>query len=72
MEIGEGVVSTDYSLSQLDHRIALLRDHLNELSRGAELLSGEEHRQKSAEIAKWTAELEELVFERRALSHDAS
>jgi hypothetical protein len=65
-------VSNNYPLSQLDHRITLLRDHLNKLSRDAELLSGEEHRQKLAEIAKWTAELETLVDERRVLSRDAT
>jgi hypothetical protein len=66
------VVSDNYPLSQLDHRITLLRDHLSKLARDAELLSGEEHRQKLTEIAKWTTELETLVDERRVLSHDAT
>ena len=65
-------MNTNYPLSQLDHRITVLREHLKELSRGVELLSGDQHKQKSAEIAKWTTELETLVAERKALSHDAT
>lgn len=65
-------MNTSYPLSQLDHRITQLREHIHELSKSAELLSGEEHRLKTIEIAEWSTELDKLVAERRALSHDAT
>jgi hypothetical protein len=66
------VVSTDNPLSQLDHRVAALQEKINEMSKTRDLLAGEDRRQKSAEIERWAAELEELLFERRALSRDAT
>jgi hypothetical protein len=66
------VVSTNNPLSQLDHRVAVLQEKINEMSRARDLLAGEDHRQKSAEIERWAAELEELLFERRTLSRDAT
>lgn len=65
-------MNTSYPLSQLDHRITQLREHIHELSRSAELLAGEEHKRKLIEIEEWSTELEKMVVERRTLSHDAT
>ena len=65
-------MSISYPLSQLDHRISQLREHIHQLSRSAELLSGEEHRQKTIEIGEWSTELDKMIAERRTLSHDAT
>ena len=60
------------SLSELDQRIALIRDNIRQLVEQAAVSSGAEDEDRNADrIAQQTAELEKLVKQRDALRAQA-
>jgi len=60
---------SNLSLSELDDRIAILRDNIRQLVEQAAAVSGGQNEERIADrIAQQTAELDRLVAEREALS----
>jgi uncharacterized small protein (DUF1192 family) len=61
-------MSDDFSLSELDDRIAILRDNLRQLVEQAAGASGAQNEERTADrIAHQEAELDKLVAQRDAL-----
>jgi uncharacterized small protein (DUF1192 family) len=59
---------SNLSLSELDDRIAVLRDNIRQLIEQAAGASGGQNEERAADrIAQQTAELDKLVAEREAL-----
>jgi len=62
-------MSSGLSLSELDDRIAILRDNIRQLVEQAAGASGAESEERAANrIAEQTGELDKLVAERDAMS----
>jgi len=62
-------MSSNLSLSELDDRIAILRDNIRQLVEQAAAVSGGQNEERIADrIAQQTAELDRLVAEREGLS----
>ena len=60
---------SNLSLSELDDRIAILRDNIRQLVEQAAAVSGGQNEERIADrIAQQTTELDKLVAEREALS----
>ena len=60
---------SNLSLSELDDRIAILRDNIRQLVEQAAAVSGGQNEERIADrIAQQTTELDRLVAEREALS----
>ena len=64
----ENIMSNGSSLSQLEKRIAIIRDNIRQLVEQAAAFSGAEDEARNADrIAQQTEELEKLVKQRDAL-----
>ena len=64
----ENIMSNGSSLSQLEKRIAIIRDNIRQLVEQAAAFSGAEDEARNADrIAQQTEELERLVKQRDAL-----
>jgi uncharacterized small protein (DUF1192 family) len=61
-------MASNLSLSELNDRIAILRDNIRQLVEQAAAVSGGQNEERIADrIAQQTAELDKLVAEREAL-----
>jgi uncharacterized small protein (DUF1192 family) len=68
MEMGAVPMPSNLSLSELDDRIAVLRDNIRQLIEQAAGASGGQNEERTADrIAQQTAELDKLVAEREGL-----
>lgn|SRR5258708_39968097 len=68
-EIGAVTMSDNLSLSELNDRIAILRDNLRQLVEQAAGASGSQNEERIADrIAQQSAELDKLVSQRDALA----
>jgi uncharacterized small protein (DUF1192 family) len=66
-EMGDVTMSDNLSLSELDDRIAVLRDNLRQLVEQAAAASGSQNEERIADrIAQQSAALDKLVAERDA------
>jgi hypothetical protein len=62
-------MSDNLSLSELDDRIAILRDNIRQLVEQAAAASGGQNEERAADrIAQQTAELDKLIADRDALA----
>jgi uncharacterized small protein (DUF1192 family) len=62
-------MADNLSLSELDDRIAILRDNIRQLVEQAAAASGGQNEERTADrIAQQTAELDKLVADRDALA----
>jgi hypothetical protein len=62
-------MSDNLSLSELDDRIAILRDNLRQLVEQAAAASGSQNEERIADrIAQQSAELDKLIAQREALA----
>jgi hypothetical protein len=66
-EMGAVTMSDNFSLSELDDRIAILRDNLRQLVEQAAGASGSQNEERIADrIAQQSAELDKLISQRDA------